>query len=74
MFLILTTEHKTDLPIPGRPFTFGQLETAQALGDYEALASHGRPALRLHLSKGVEAGLAALTAAVERALSAMQGA
>jgi len=74
MFLILTTEHKTDLPIPGRPFTFGQLETAQALGDYEALAAHGRPALRLHLSHGVEAGLAALTAAVERALSAMQGA
>jgi len=74
MFLILTTEHKTDLPIPGKPFTFGQLETAQALGDYEALAAHGRPALRLHFSHGVDAGLATLTAAVERALSAMQGA
>jgi len=74
MFLILTTEHKTDLPIPGKPFTFGQLETAQALGDYEALAAHGRPALRLHFSRGVDAGLATLTAAVERALSAMQGA
>jgi len=74
MFLILTTEHKSDLAIPGKPFTFGQLETAQALGDYEALAAHGRPALRLHFSHGVEAGLATLTAAVERALSAMQGA
>ena len=74
MFLILTTEHKTDLPIPGKPFTFGQLENAQALGDYEALAAHGRPALRLHFSRGVDAGLATLTAAVERALSAMQGA
>lgn len=74
LFLIITTEHKSDLSVPGKPFTFGQLETAQALGDYEALAAHGRPALRLHLSKGVEAGLPALTAAAERALSAMQGA
>ena len=38
-----------DLDIPDRPFTFGQLITAQAAGDASVLADHGRPVLTLTL-------------------------
>ncbi len=42
--------------------TFGTLERAQALGDYEALSARGRRILRLHLSAadGLKALLEAL--------------
>ena len=36
-----------DIDIPNKPFTFGQLEFAQAEGDYQALRSIGRPVMRL---------------------------
>ena len=43
----------TDRPrrCPGQPYTFGQLQAAQALGDLQALARRGRPLLRLHLHR-----------------------
>ena len=42
---------ETDLEIPGRPFTFGQLIQAQAAGDASVLAEHGRPVLTLTLRR-----------------------
>jgi len=51
-----------DLEIPGRPFSFGRLQRAQALGDLRALGQRGRPAVRLHLSDR-PAGISALLAA-----------
>ena len=36
--------------MPGRPYTFGELQAAQAAGDRQALAGRGRPLLRLHLT------------------------
>ncbi|MFW6203513.1 MAG: glucose-6-phosphate isomerase [Actinomycetota bacterium] len=50
VFLQVTGEVAEDLPIPGRPFTFGQLIAAQAAGDAEVLGDLGRPVLRLHLT------------------------
>ena len=70
MFLILTAGDEVDLTVPGSPFTFAELKTAQALGDYASLASRGKPVLRLHLAAGVEAGLQAVGDALERALVA----
>ena len=52
-----------DLSIPDRPFSFGQLISAQAAGDAQVLAEHGRPVLRLHLkdrSTGIPRLIAAL--------------
>jgi transaldolase/glucose-6-phosphate isomerase len=46
-FLQITKRSKKDLPIPGEPFTFGQLEAAQAEGDLLALRARGRPAIRI---------------------------
>lgn len=48
-----------DLEVPGRPYTFGQLQAAQAAGDRQALAHRGRPLLHLHL-RDRAAGLAQL--------------
>ena len=48
-FLQLTGVVRQDLEVPGRPFTFGQLQAAQALGDLGALQERDRPVLRLHL-------------------------
>jgi len=48
-FLQITGAVTEDLAIPGRPFTFGELITAQAAGDADVLAQKGRPVLRLHV-------------------------
>ncbi|HWH01446.1 MAG TPA: glucose-6-phosphate isomerase, partial [Pilimelia sp.] len=48
-FLQVTGEVGDDLPVPGRAYTFGQLQAAQAAGDRQALAGRGRPLVRLHL-------------------------
>ncbi|GAB3250532.1 glucose-6-phosphate isomerase [Arthrobacter pigmenti] len=50
VFLQITADADADLPIPARPFTFGELISAQAAGDAKVLAEHGRPVLRLHLT------------------------
>lgn len=67
-FLQLTSDHPDDLEVPGKPYTFGQLVDAQARGDFEALESHELPVLRVHLGADVDAGLAALDAALGTAL------
>ena len=53
-YLQITAENPEDLTIPDRPFTFGQLIAAQAAGDAQVLADHGRPVLRLHLRNRAE--------------------
>ena len=50
VFLQVTADSPTDLSIPERPFTFGELISAQATGDAQVLSEHGRPVLRLHLT------------------------
>jgi glucose-6-phosphate isomerase len=49
VYLQVTGAPHTDLDVPGQPFTFGELITAQAAGDATVLADKGRPVLRLHL-------------------------
>lgn len=52
LFLQITADSTSDFDIPGQGMTFGTLERAQALGDYEALAARSRRILRVHLPKG----------------------
>ncbi|MFI5838266.1 glucose-6-phosphate isomerase [Catenuloplanes sp. NPDC051500] len=47
-FLQITGVVAEDLDVPGRPYTFGRLQAAQAAGDRAALAA--RPVIRLHLT------------------------
>ncbi|MGH3770849.1 MAG: glucose-6-phosphate isomerase, partial [Pseudonocardiaceae bacterium] len=58
-FLQLTGGLEEDIPVPGAEFTLGELQLAQAVGDADVLAAHGRPVLRLHLLDR-PAGLVAL--------------
>ncbi|MDQ0855388.1 hypothetical protein QFZ79_003499 [Arthrobacter sp. V4I6] len=53
VFLQVTAAAGTDLAIPGLPFSFGELISAQAAGDAQVLSEHGRPVLRLHLTDRV---------------------
>ncbi len=69
LFLLLTADIVEDTGIPGRPYTFGMLMRAQALGDFEALRKHRRRVLRVHLSGEVSVGLAALEEVLKSAVS-----
>ncbi|MCC5576014.1 glucose-6-phosphate isomerase [Microtetraspora sp. AC03309] len=53
VFLQITGAVTEDVEVPGKPYTLGRLQLAQALGDFGALASRGRPAVRLHLTDRV---------------------
>jgi glucose-6-phosphate isomerase len=50
VYIQVTGEPEQDLPVPDRDYTFGTLIAAQAAGDAQVLADHGRPVLRLHLT------------------------
>lgn len=69
VFLQVTASHRSDIAIPRQRYTFGQLQRAQAIGDFEALHAHGRPVQRVHLGTDIDAGLAALRDAVRSALA-----
>ena len=49
-FLEVTGAVTDDLAVPGKPYTFGQLQAAQAGGDRMALSKRDRPLLWLHLT------------------------
>ena len=49
LFLQLTANYEKDLPIPGKPYTFGTVADAQALGDFQALQAAGRKVVRMNL-------------------------
>jgi transaldolase/glucose-6-phosphate isomerase len=68
VFLQITAEPRENLPIPGKPYGFGEVVAAQAAGDLASLQSRGRRALRVHLPQDVPRGLEDLQAAVARAL------
>lgn len=50
VFLQITEAYESDIDVPGRPFSFGQLIAAQASGDAQVLAGHGMPVLTLTLT------------------------
>ncbi|MDG4826830.1 glucose-6-phosphate isomerase [Asanoa sp. WMMD1127] len=49
-FLQITGAVAADLPIPGKPYGFAELQAAQAAGDRKAMTDRGRPVVRLHLT------------------------
>jgi transaldolase/glucose-6-phosphate isomerase len=57
VFVQVTAPDNVDFPIPGQPYSWSVLKSAQALGDFRSLATRGRRALRVDLGKDVPAGL-----------------
>jgi len=49
VFILITATPRSDVPIPGEAFSFGTLESAQALGDFSSLDATGRRAVHVHL-------------------------
>jgi transaldolase/glucose-6-phosphate isomerase len=67
VFLQITCDDPSDLPVPQQKYTFGIVKAAQARGDFLVLAARGRRALRVHLRKDVKGGLKLLARAVREA-------
>ena len=72
LFILITADDKQDEPVPGEPFTFSVLKQAQALGDFEALRSRGRPVIRFHLGRNIQAGLDHVSSFVKTAVAKLQ--
>ena len=64
VFIVITADAGEDLPIPGEPFSFGVLETAQAIGDFQSLDRTGRRALLVQLPRRDVSALNAVTKAL----------
>jgi transaldolase/glucose-6-phosphate isomerase len=69
LFVQFTADHPQDLPLPGRTYTFGTFENAQAQGDLQALRDNGRRALHIHLGPQPEQALQTVLTALKAALS-----
>jgi transaldolase/glucose-6-phosphate isomerase len=67
LFLQLVDEPEFDLPVPETNFSFGELISAQSIGDYQALKQRGRRVLRINLRRDVLGGLEQLMEIIQRA-------
>jgi transaldolase / glucose-6-phosphate isomerase len=72
LFLIITGETSGDIAIPGAGYTFGQLQLALALADFESLESRQRRVIRLHITHSPEQGLADIEQSMQQALANMR--
>lgn len=69
VFLELVDRMAPDMPIPGKPFSFGTLANAQATGDIESLRAHHRQAVRVQLGRDQAATVNAIAATLAGAAS-----
>ncbi|MBV8700318.1 MAG: transaldolase, partial [Bradyrhizobium sp.] len=69
VFLQITADDASDLPIPGQEASFGVIKAAQARGDFDVLTERGRRALRVHLKGSLKSGLKLLDDAISEALN-----
>lgn len=54
VFLQITCDDASDLPVPGQKYTFGVVKAAQSRGDFQVLVDRGRRSVRIHLKSSVE--------------------
>ena len=65
LYLIITASTDTVLAIPGEPYSFSDLNNAQARGDFSSLVALGRQVAHLDLGSSPQQALAAVTAEVQ---------
>lgn len=65
VFLQITSDDESDLPVPGQKYTFGVVKAAQARGDFRVLLDRDRRALRVHLWSDVKSGLVRILEAMK---------
>ncbi|MEM7758861.1 MAG: bifunctional transaldolase/phosoglucose isomerase, partial [Cyanobacteria bacterium P01_A01_bin.40] len=66
VFLQITCDDALDLSVPQQKYNFSIVKAAQARGDFQVLVDRDRRALRVHLGKDVNAGLATLQEAMKQ--------
>ncbi len=64
IFLMVTTDHGADLPVPCNSFSFNRLLQAQARGDYQALRTNKRPIAHIHIEEDAAGSLASLATGI----------
>jgi transaldolase/glucose-6-phosphate isomerase len=64
VFIVVTADGFEDLGVPGESYSFGVLEQAQAIGDFQSLERAGRRALHIHLPTRNPANFAKIAAAL----------
>lgn len=74
LFLMLTGHPTEDILIPGAGYSFGQLQLAMAMADFDVFTRQKRPILRLHLSHGTDGGLPQLEQVVQQSLRNLRAA
>jgi glucose-6-phosphate isomerase len=68
---ILIADDETETPIPETKYSFSILKRAQALGDAETLAAHGRRTCLLHTKTGARGPAAVITSVFSGAIEAL---
>ena len=68
VFLLVTSEHTENLPVPGEKYGFSRLELAQAMGDLETLEGRGRRLFHYRLKESSEQELERLLGDIQKAL------
>jgi transaldolase / glucose-6-phosphate isomerase len=66
VFIQLTADDQSDVPLPGELFSFGVLKRAQALGDFQALSARHRRAIRIDFGGDIAGGLQTLLQVIQR--------
>ncbi|HET9503646.1 MAG TPA: hypothetical protein VFO93_08890 [Hymenobacter sp.] len=69
LFVQFTHQSPVELPLPGRSYSFGTFENAQAQGDLETLQQYERRTLHIDLGGDAEASLPKVVAALKEALA-----
>ena len=64
LYLIITASTDTVLAIPGEPYSFSDLNNAQARGDFSSLVALGRQVAHLDLGSSPQEALAAVVAEI----------
>jgi transaldolase/glucose-6-phosphate isomerase len=57
LYIILASDSREDLPIPGEKYGFGTLHEAQFLGDYRSLDDKGLRVIRINIGNDIDKGL-----------------
>jgi transaldolase/glucose-6-phosphate isomerase len=65
IFIQITAEDATEVPIPGEPYGFSLLKRAQALGDFLALSNRGRRVIEVRVGREVERDLRRLLGLIQ---------
>ena len=68
VFIVLSAATQKDMPIPNQPFSFAQLESAQALGDFQALDRQGRRAIFVKLKLPLTSSLKSLAQLIKKSI------